>query len=208
MEINEPEKAISDFSVWIQNNPNDPEGYRGRGTAFYNSGNHPNAISDFSMAIKKGCCDNQIYKMRSKSYAMVGEKNKAEADLATANFLKTSDKKPNFLKLSYLKIIAIIAFSVFLGLSIAVFIFFPERLPSGIGLNLLPLDVYSRKSLIGEGRVIFIKNSSQKSLKNLSIYLSSKSRNLEKSLFRESLEPEGFLKSDGSKDGNKKQGIL
>lgn len=120
LDINEPEKAISDFSIWIQNNPNDSEGYRGRGMAFYNSSNYLNAISDFSKAIEKGCGDNQIYKMRSKSYAMVGEKNKAEADLATANFLKSPDNMRNLPLNPLLKIICIMAFLLFFCLSIAI----------------------------------------------------------------------------------------
>jgi len=85
------------------------------------------------------------------------------------------------------------AFGVFLAvlaaITVAVFIFAPERLPSGIGLHVVPMEVSSRDSLVGEGQVAIISNPTGKTLHNVRIVCRNSRLNQEKAFLEESWAP-------------------
>lgn len=60
-------------------------------------------------------------------------------------------------------------FAVFLAICVGVALFTPEKLPSGIGLSPVPMQVELRASLIGEGKVATIINLSDKTLHNVKL---------------------------------------
>jgi len=92
------------------------------------------------------------------------------------------------------KSITSLASGAFLGVLIgiavaAVFIFAPERLPPGIGLVPVPMEVRTRPSLVGEGQVAIISNPTGKTLHNVHLFCRNSSTNEEKAYFEETWAP-------------------
>ena len=85
------------------------------------------------------------------------------------------------------------AFGVFLAvlaaIAVAVFIFAPDRLPSGIGLLPVPIKVSTRSSLIGEGQVATISNPTGKTLRNVRLVCRNTAVNQKKEYFEETWPP-------------------
>ena len=197
--LNKQSEAISDYSVWIKNKTNDPAGFYGRGKTFFDLGNFPEAISDLSKAMEKGMNDPEIYNLRGRAYDLIGNTSLAKADFLKEKSLigvqlnPIADKGTIFQFTSTWKIFFAVFLSVSLAIFLAIFCFFPDQLPPGIGFESPPVSIFTRNSLIGEEKVLFITNKSGKTLKNLKIHIVSKKNSTEKSFFKETLEPEGFF---------------
>ena len=79
--------------------------------------------------------------------------------------------------------------AVLAAIAVAVFIFAPERLPSGIGLVPVPMEVRTRPSLAGEGQVAIISNPTGKTLHNVLLFCRNSSTNEEKTYLEETWVP-------------------
>lgn len=99
--------------------------------------------------------------------------------------------------------------AVLAAIAVAVFFFAPDRLPPGIGIQPVPLDVTVSNSVVeqvfgqvlGEDRVgVTIANNSAKALANVTIALRSANGTDKKSVHVERWEP-GDSKSLGSLQG-------
>ena len=82
-----------------------------------------------------------------------------------------------------------IFFSIFSAIAIAVFIFAPERLPSGVGVTPVPIEAYIRPSIFGQGKVVGLKNPIGKTLHNVKVKLSKTDGTIIKSAMREQWPP-------------------
>ena len=79
--------------------------------------------------------------------------------------------------------------AVLAAIVVAVFIFAPDRLPSGIGLLPVPINVSTRSSLIGEGQVATISNPTGKTLYNVRLVCRNTAYNQKKVYFEEIWPP-------------------
>lgn len=57
-----------------------------------------------------------------------------------------------------------IFFAVFAAITAAVFIFAPDRLPSGVGITPVPIEAYARPSIFGQGQVAGLKKFNRKNI--------------------------------------------
>ncbi len=79
--------------------------------------------------------------------------------------------------------------TVLLAITVAVFLFAPERLPSGIGITPIPLEASVRPSLFGQGQVAILENQTGKTLHNVNILLLRANGEIVKGGMRENWPP-------------------
>ncbi|MEO1851320.1 MAG: hypothetical protein ABGX71_12215 [Methyloprofundus sp.] len=82
-----------------------------------------------------------------------------------------------------------IFFAIFAAITAAVFIFAPDRLPSGVGITPVPIEAYARPSIFGQGQVAGLKNSTGKTLHNVKISLFEADGKMIKGAVREQWPP-------------------
>ncbi|HIM58386.1 MAG TPA: hypothetical protein EYJ00_03575 [Gammaproteobacteria bacterium] len=82
-----------------------------------------------------------------------------------------------------------IFFSILSAITIAVFIFAPERLPSGVGITPVPIEAYARPSIFAQGQVAGLKNLTGKTLHNVKISLFNPNGEIIKGAMREQWPP-------------------
>ena len=80
--------------------------------------------------------------------------------------------------------------AVFAAIVVAVFVFLPEKLPSGVGIKAIPVKVSMRESAVGKGLVAVISNCSGKTLYNMKIVCKNFEFNQEKIYTEEEFTPE------------------
>lgn len=84
IDIGEFEKSLSDLSMAIQINPNNPQYYYNRGLAYSNLGQYDKSLADYNTAIEKGPNIAKIYNNRGNVYIKIGDNEKALEDFNTA----------------------------------------------------------------------------------------------------------------------------
>ncbi len=82
------QRAMNDFQKVIQMNPNLPAAYYFRGIVWAESRDFNHALEDLSRAIRMEPKFIGAYQVRAKVYDVLGQKDKAEADLRTAKGLQ------------------------------------------------------------------------------------------------------------------------
>lgn len=89
------DKAIADFTKLIELDLNDASGYKNRGRIFLENSNSPQAVNaairDFTSAIDLEPKDVESYNLRASTYKILGNINKAEADLEKALSLEPNN---------------------------------------------------------------------------------------------------------------------
>ena len=79
--------------------------------------------------------------------------------------------------------------AVFLAIALAVLVFAPERLPSGIGVTPTPIEVTQRPSFFGQGQVAMFRNPTATTLYKVKIVLIDAKGNFVKAGERETWPP-------------------
>ncbi len=64
-----------------------------------------------------------------------------------------------------------IFFTVLLAIFVVLFLFAPERFPSGIGFSRVPIEASARESMVGLGRVVELTNPADKIIHKVKITL-------------------------------------
>ncbi len=77
---NEWDKAIADYTIVIQKNPNLTAAYERRAVAYRNLKKNKEAIADYSKVISLDSGDTDGYRQRAYLYSIMGENEKAAAD--------------------------------------------------------------------------------------------------------------------------------
>ncbi|HEV2972589.1 MAG TPA: tetratricopeptide repeat protein [Pirellulales bacterium] len=88
--LKEYEKAIADFDEAIRSTPKDASLYFKRGAAQAGAGDWPSAIQSYSEAIRINPKYADAYTNRSLAYRRIGDSNKAQADAAKSQELRTA----------------------------------------------------------------------------------------------------------------------
>jgi tetratricopeptide (TPR) repeat protein len=88
--LKEYEKAIADFDEAIRSTPKDASLYFKRGVAQSGSGDWPGAVQSYSEAIRINPKYADAYNNRSLAYRRIGDGNKAQADAAKSQELKSA----------------------------------------------------------------------------------------------------------------------
>lgn len=85
----------------------------------------------------------------------------------------------------------IIAFFIatFAAITISVFLFAPERLPSGVGITRVPVEVAQRSSRIRVGDVLVVTNTSKNPLYNVNVSCQSPEKDSNMTWFASELKP-------------------
>lgn len=79
--------------------------------------------------------------------------------------------------------------AVFAAICLGVFLFMPERLPPGLGLTPVPVEVSFRSALMGPGLVAMIENPTATTLHNLTFDCENKKKESKHSFGEEELKP-------------------
>jgi len=83
-DLEQYEKAISNYNKAIQLNPNDANTYNGRGLAYYDLEQYENAISNYNKAIQLNPNDANTYNGRGLAYYKLEQYKKAISDFKQA----------------------------------------------------------------------------------------------------------------------------
>jgi tetratricopeptide (TPR) repeat protein len=87
----ELDRAIADFSKFIEIKPKDTEGYSNRAWAYFQKGEYDRAIADYSRLIEINPKDANSYALRASTYNSKGEYDRAIADYDKAIEINPKD---------------------------------------------------------------------------------------------------------------------
>ena len=87
------DKAIADFTIAIQKNPNDTQNYDQRALAYRNLNNYDAALTDYTSAIEKNPSYEPEYARRGYTYALAEQYEKAIADYQQALKMDPNDQE-------------------------------------------------------------------------------------------------------------------
>lgn len=79
--------------------------------------------------------------------------------------------------------------AVLAAICVGVFLFAPEKLPSGVGLEPVPIEVNVRDSMVDEGKVAIIRNPTAKTLHNVLLVCTNAELKQEKRYLEETWAP-------------------
>jgi len=96
LDSREYQKAITQFALALQINPDDASPYYERGQAYYHNGELDQAIADFSRALKIAPRHASAYNYRGLAY-----RKKGLVELAIQDYTKALEINPRFLTASY-----------------------------------------------------------------------------------------------------------